>query len=135
MIRHPPRSTRTDTLCPSTTLFRSNLLFYTGRRISGDEALRIGLADVLVPQDKVRSAAQELALEIAQSAPLAILSIRQTMRRGYAEAAAAATERELTEQSWLTHTAAMKAGAKASRSEKRRVGRKRDRKWRPRRSR
>src|SRR3546814_6221217 len=25
MIRRPPRSTRTDTLCPSTTLFRSNL--------------------------------------------------------------------------------------------------------------
>src|SRR3546814_4409846 len=81
---------------------QANLLFYTGRRISGDEALRIGLADVLVPQDKVRSAAQELALEIAQSAPLAILSIRETMRRGYADAAEAATERELTEQSWLT---------------------------------
>src|SRR3546814_11661473 len=25
MIRRPPRSTRTDTLCPYTTLFRSNL--------------------------------------------------------------------------------------------------------------
>src|SRR3546814_6689288 len=25
MFRRPPRSTRTDTLCPSTTLFRSNL--------------------------------------------------------------------------------------------------------------
>src|SRR3546814_12069792 len=24
MIRHPPRSTRTDTLCPDTTLFRSD---------------------------------------------------------------------------------------------------------------
>lgn len=92
---------------------QANLLFYTGRRISGDEALRIGLADVLVPQDQVRSAAQELALEIAQSAPLAIVSIRETMRRGYADEAEKATERELTEQSWLTQTADMKEGVKA----------------------
>src|SRR3546814_20629452 len=27
MIRPPPRSTRTDTLCPYTTLFRSRVLF------------------------------------------------------------------------------------------------------------
>ncbi len=68
---------------------------------------------MLVPQDQVRSAAQELALEIAQSAPLAILSIRETMRRGYADDAEKATERELTEQSWLTQTADMKEGVKA----------------------
>src|SRR3546814_6645819 len=31
MIRRPPRSTRTDTLCPSTTLFRSALPLDRGR--------------------------------------------------------------------------------------------------------
>src|SRR3546814_8103479 len=35
------------------------------------------------------------------------------MRRGYADAAEAATEREPTEQSWLTQTADMKEGVKA----------------------
>src|SRR3546814_2966793 len=30
MIRRPPRSTRTDTLFPYTTLFRSNLLLLSG---------------------------------------------------------------------------------------------------------
>src|SRR3546814_13884863 len=35
MIRHPPRSTRTDTLFPYTTLFRSQLLLAdTGQRLN-----------------------------------------------------------------------------------------------------
>src|SRR3546814_15282571 len=33
MIRRPPRSTRTDTLFPYTTLFRSNWIPQTGREI------------------------------------------------------------------------------------------------------
>ncbi|HET7528297.1 MAG TPA: enoyl-CoA hydratase/isomerase family protein, partial [Burkholderiaceae bacterium] len=48
------------------------LLFYTGRRIDGLEAQRIGLADVLVAQDQVRAQALELAREIATSAPIAV---------------------------------------------------------------
>jgi len=89
------------------------LLFYTGRRISGEEAVRIGLADVLVPQAQVRSAAIALATEIAQSAPLAVLSTRETVRRGLADAIEAATERELVEQDWLRRTADFKEGVKA----------------------
>ncbi|MGH7029470.1 MAG: enoyl-CoA hydratase/isomerase family protein, partial [Stellaceae bacterium] len=89
------------------------LLFYTGRRIPGDEAVRIGLAEKLVPLVEVRSAAQALALEIAQSAPLAILSTRETMRRGLADAVEAATERELVEQDWLRRTEDFQEGVKA----------------------
>jgi enoyl-CoA hydratase/carnithine racemase len=89
------------------------LLFYTGRRISGAEAVRIGLADLLVPQDEVRSAAQALALEIAQSSPLAVLSTRETLRRGFTDAIEAATERELVEQDWLRRTEDFKEGIKA----------------------
>src|SRR3546814_11760443 len=40
MIRRPPRSTRTDTLFPYTTLFRSN--FGRARSILGGEHLRPG---------------------------------------------------------------------------------------------
>lgn len=89
------------------------LMFYTGRRIPGDEAARLGLADMLVPLAEVRSAAQALALEIAQSAPLAVLSTRETMRRGLCDEIEAATERELVEQDWLRRTEDFKEGVKA----------------------
>ena len=92
---------------------QANLLFYTGRRVTGDEAVAMGMADVLVPLAEVRDAATALATEIAQSAPLAVLSTRETMRRGFADAAEAATERELTEQDWTRKTADFKEGVKA----------------------
>lgn len=89
------------------------LLCYTGRRIAGDEAVRIGMADLLVPQVEVRSAAQALALEIAQSAPLAVIATRETLRRGLADEIERATERELVEQDWLRRTEDFKEGVKA----------------------
>ena len=76
------------------------LLFYTGRRIDGAEAHRMGLADMLVPQAEVLSAAQALAAEIAVSSPAAVRGVRASMRRGIADAFEAATEREYQQQVW-----------------------------------
>ena len=92
---------------------KAAMMFYTSRRIPGDEAVKIGLADLLVAQSEVRTAAQELATEIAQSGPLAVMSTRETLRRGLAEAVEAATERELVEQEWQRRTADFKEGVKA----------------------
>lgn len=92
---------------------RANLMFYTGRRIGGDEAYAWGLADVLVPLADVRKAALALATEIAEGGPLAVQSTRETMRRGFADAAEAATERELTEQDWTRKTEDFKEGIKS----------------------
>ena len=92
---------------------QATLMMYTGRRITGEEALRIGLADYCVPQEQVRAKALELATEIAQSAPLAIVATRETLRRGLAEAVARATEREYEEQDWLRKTEDFREGTKA----------------------
>lgn len=93
---------------------KAALLFYTGRRVPGEEAVAIGMADMLVPLDQIRKAATDLATEIAQSAPLGVVSTRETMRRGLADAVEAATERELVEQDWLRRTADFKEGVKAT---------------------
>ena len=62
-------------------------LMYTAVDVRGEEALRIGLADRLVPAEELRDAAHAFATEIALSAPLALLSIprddaRQPRRPG-----------------------------------------------------
>jgi 2-(1,2-epoxy-1,2-dihydrophenyl)acetyl-CoA isomerase len=93
---------------------RSLELLYTGRRIDGDEALRIGLCDRLVPLAEVRSAAMALAEDIAASAPLAVRSIRKTMRGHLAESVRMALAREKTEQDWLAQTDDWREGVRAT---------------------
>ncbi|HUD68669.1 MAG TPA: enoyl-CoA hydratase/isomerase family protein [Acidimicrobiales bacterium] len=89
-------------------------LLYTGRRIAGDEAHAIGLCDRVVAPDSLREAAHALASEIGRSAPLAVRSIRATMRASLATAFRAATERELGEQHRLRSTADFAEGIRAS---------------------
>ncbi len=92
---------------------RSLELLYTGRRIGGEEAARIGLCDRLVPAGEVREAARALAAEIAGSAPLAVRSIRATMRGRLADEIRAATGREAAEQERLRPTADFREGVRA----------------------
>ena len=91
----------------------ANLMFMTGRRIKGEEAFEMGLVDELVPLDSVRIRAQALAAEIAENAPLAVLSVRATVRAGLADRIATATDHELHEQQWLRETEDSKEGIKA----------------------
>lgn len=92
---------------------KAALMFYTGRRITGEEAVAWGLADLLADADRLRAAAADLAAEIAQGAPLALLSTRATMRHGLAEAVKAQTDHEAKEQSWLFRTEDHREGVKA----------------------
>jgi enoyl-CoA hydratase/carnithine racemase len=92
---------------------RASLMFYTGRRITGEEALAWGLCDSLAEPDKLRDSALALAAEIAEGAPLALLSTRATMRHGLADAVKAQTDHEFKEQSRLFQTEDHREGVKA----------------------
>ena len=88
-------------------------IFYTGRRLKGEEALAIGLCDELVDLSDVRTAAHARALEIARSAPLAIESIRTTMRGDLPGLIRTATDREKAEQDRLRQTEDFREGVAA----------------------
>jgi enoyl-CoA hydratase/carnithine racemase len=92
---------------------KAAMMFYTSRRIPGEEAYRMGLADVLVPQAEVRAAARKLAAEIAENSPLGVLETRATVRAGLAERVRAATDIELEKQTRLRQTADFKEGVDA----------------------
>jgi enoyl-CoA hydratase/carnithine racemase len=93
---------------------KAALMFYTSRRVPGEEAYAWGLADVLVPQAEVRAAALKLATEIAENSPLGLVATRNSMRGDLADRVLKATEHELTEQTHLRKTDDFKEGVKAT---------------------
>lgn len=92
---------------------RANLMFMTGRRIDGETAFAWGLADVLVDSSALRAAAHKLASEIAENAPLAVMSVRATLRAGVADAVEAMTNHEFVEQYRLQQTEDHREGVRA----------------------
>jgi 2-(1,2-epoxy-1,2-dihydrophenyl)acetyl-CoA isomerase len=89
-------------------------LLYTGRRITGDEALVLGLCDRLVEPDDLMTEALGYAGELAASGPLAVRSIRATLRRGLIDASRRAMEDESAEQERLRVTADFAEGVRAA---------------------
>src|SRR5712671_1851584 len=92
---------------------KASLMFYTGRRVGGEEALAWGLCDQIAEPEDLRDSALALAEEIAEGAPLALLSTRATMRQGLADAVKVQTDREFEEQSRLFRTEDHREGVKA----------------------
>src|SRR3546814_15082898 len=74
MIRRPPRSTRTDTLCPYTTLFRSTMLVHEpgrpGERIKEDRPIAPGWA-----YPKSKAAAENAISESRGDIPVVFLHL------------------------------------------------------------
>lgn len=92
---------------------RSAQMFLTGARIDGEIAHAWGLVDQLTSRDNVRDAALALAGEISENAPLAVVSVRATLRDGIAAAVKAQTDHEHLEQVRLSATSDHKEGVKS----------------------
>src|SRR3546814_13011558 len=94
MIRRPPRSTRTDTLFPYTTLFRSeDQLVARGRELADDavgirplvHALHVGCFHLVAEMRLDRAAGHVVAVrpaEVADGADIDVADLRSEERRG-----------------------------------------------------
>ena len=60
-------------------------MLYTARRVKGEEAFGMGLVDRITPKETLLSESIEFASEIASSAPLAVESIRATVKGDLAD--------------------------------------------------
>ncbi|MCH8815504.1 MAG: enoyl-CoA hydratase/isomerase family protein [Chloroflexi bacterium] len=58
---------------------------FTGRTLSADEALELGLVNQVVEHDQLMSTTRDLAAEIAANAPLAVQATKRMMRLGLDE--------------------------------------------------
>jgi enoyl-CoA hydratase/carnithine racemase len=93
-------------------------MLLAAHEVFGEEALRIGLCDQLVNHDDLIAAATAFAQGIAALAPLAVRSIKRTLRSGLKAEVLATIDREINEQRWLMRTADHAEGVSAV-SEKR----------------
>lgn len=89
-------------------------LLYTARRVDGERALAIGLADRLANPGAETAGALQYAQEIAAAAPLAVRSMRETLRSDLATRVEKVLERELAEQEVLWATEDSRAGIRAN---------------------
>lgn len=90
------------------------LMLLTGRRIKGEEALKMGLIDYLVPLEDLREKTIEIAKEICSAGPLGVEAIRFTIREGLADSIEKVIKWELSEQKRLQLTKDFKEGISAS---------------------
>jgi enoyl-CoA hydratase len=61
---------------------RAGELLFTGRRIDAQEALRIGLAVHVFPQESLAAEAEKIANQIASKGPLAVQQAKRVLRAG-----------------------------------------------------
>ncbi|HEX5380028.1 MAG TPA: enoyl-CoA hydratase/isomerase family protein [Phenylobacterium sp.] len=92
---------------------RAALMFLTGRRVKAEEGLAWGLVDEVVPLEDLIPAAQRLAAEIAENAPLAVVATRKTIRSDLAAAVRSQTDHEHAQQTILRATEDFAEGVRA----------------------
>ena len=89
-------------------------LLYSGRRVDGRDAQALGLCDELVDDADLVPAATAYARTLAGAGPLAVRSIRATMRQGLVDRLRLAMDHECAQQEWLRHSSDFAEGVAAS---------------------
>ena len=90
-------------------------LLFTGRVVSTEEALRIGLVNRAVAPEDVVPTAQEIALQIAAAAPIAIRGIKRSLAASPSSSLTHQLEIEAAEQASCFGTRDVRAGLSAAR--------------------
>ncbi len=80
-------------------------LMFTGRRLSAQEAQRIGLVNAVVPQDQVSTRAEEIAIQLSKLSRAALSLVKQALHLGYGEWTKAMPEMERLYLQELMNTA------------------------------
>tara|TARA_B100000959_G_scaffold113150_1_gene119273 strand:- start:2138 stop:2911 length:774 start_codon:yes stop_codon:yes gene_type:complete len=89
-------------------------MLYTARRVKGEEALEMGLVDKITSKETLMDDSIKFASEIASSAPMAIESIRSTLKGDLADRVEEVVAWELSEQIRLQKTEDFKEGIASS---------------------
>ncbi len=86
------------------TLRSEKLFMMTGQRVSAERAEAWGLITQTVPNDKLDEAVDALATELAESAPLALRTLKMVLDRGAEAPLETALELERKAYAWLRST-------------------------------
>lgn len=92
---------------------RAKELALTGRRIDGEEASRMGLADGIHAEDELGPQATRLAQSIAVKPPLAVMQSKQLVQRAQSLSFDEALDMEAAAQALLMQTADFREGVAA----------------------
>jgi len=83
---------------------KASLMMLTARRLKGEDALAMGLVDRLTEADQLLSEARQFASELAENAPLSLISVKQALAKDLQERVAEALACELAQQTLLKKT-------------------------------
>lgn len=101
----------TTRLCRAVGSARAKELIFTGRNVTAQEALSIGLVNKVVPADKLIAEAEDLIARISKSAPLAVGLTKRIINKGDSIDKMTQMELEVWSQSLLIQTEDFMEGA------------------------
>ncbi len=92
----PPIFGSSQRLAKTVGVGRAKELLFTGRTVNADEALRIGLVNMVVPADALDAEAERLAVRIAGNSLSSLRAIKMLINFGLAEGYEAGLKEEVT---------------------------------------